>query len=616
MRALSRPSRLAVFGAALLAASAVAQERGNYPGDRFRASLSRSGLIDVEWANTTKHLSWDLGLLVNYSQNNLVLYRVSDNQPLGSLIGSRLGGNLFGTLSLFGWFEVGLDVPVVFLQTRDPNIAGATVTALPGLQGGLGDLRVQPKLRLFTQEDVGLDVALLGGLTLPTGWQTSYRGEPSVTFQPELALSRTAGRLRFATNLGGVVRGQTRFLDELVGSDLTARLGAGYRFRDDQGNGVPLELDASLFAFTGLGATPFTPNQRGLEVRLMAAWGLTDGLQVFLGGGLGVLAGWSTPDFRVFGGLRYGSWNDAKGPPDADKDGVVDGADACAEEKGPAENKGCPDKDTDNDGFVDRLDACPDEKGFSELGGCPDKDADGDGFVDRKDQCPAQAGVAELKGCPDTDEDGDGVVDRKDPCPREKEDVDGFKDDDGCPDRDNDDDGVVDTADACVMAKGPAENKGCPDSDADQDGVVDRKDNCPAEPGALQFQGCKRKQLVVLAQGALQILEAVAFKAGSDVIEARSAGLLANVAAVLNAHPELTTVRIEGHTDNQGDATRNLDLSQRRADSVKRFLVEKGKVAAERLVAKGFGDTRPVDDNSTKAGREKNRRVVFATGNE
>jgi outer membrane protein OmpA-like peptidoglycan-associated protein len=605
-----------MFTSLLLATGAVAQERGNFPGDRFRLSLTRSGLIDVEWASTAKHLSWDVGLLFNYSQNNLVLYRVSDNQRLGALIGSRLGANLFGALALFDWFEVGLDLPLVFVQTRDPNIPAATVMPLTGLLGGLGDLRVQPKLRLFTQEDLGVDLALIPSLTIPTGWQTSYRGEPSVTFQPEVAVSRTFGQLRLATNLGGVIRAQTRFLDEVVGSDLTARLGAGYRFRDDKGNGLPLELDASLFAFSGVTSTAFTPNQRGLELRLMASYVLGDNWQVFLGGGAGVLSGWSTPDFRVFGGVRYGSWDDSKGPKDTDKDGVIDTVDACVDVAGVADNKGCPDKDSDNDGFVDRLDACPTEKGITELKGCPDKDTDGDGFVDRKDTCPKEKGIAELQGCPDTDQDGDGVVDRLDQCKTEKEDADGFKDDDGCPDPDNDDDGVTDAADKCPMEKGVVENRGCPDTDGDQDGVVDRLDNCPAEAGKPEFQGCKGKQLVVITKDKLEILDAVFFKTGSDVIEQRSFTLLDNVARVLNAHPEVEVVRVEGHTDNQGDPAKNLDLSQRRAASVKKYLVEKGKVADARLVPKGYGDTRPIDDNKTKAGRDKNRRVVFAIGNE
>ncbi|MBM4778270.1 MAG: OmpA family protein [Archangiaceae bacterium] len=616
VKAPTRLSRLVVLSM-LAATAAFAQEKGNFPGDRFRMSLSRSGLIDVEWGSPAPHLNWDAGLFLNYSANNLVLYRISDNQRIGPLIGSRLGGSLFGTIGLFGWLEAGLELPVVLTQSRDTSLMGGTVTNLSALQGGLGDLRLQPKLRFFSQEDVGFDLAVMPTLTFPTGGQTNYRGEPTVTFQPELLASRAWGQLRTAINVGGVVRGRVSFIDDIVGSDVTARLGVGYRFQDDKGNGLPLEIDGSLFMWSGVTADVYTPSQRGMELRAMAAYTFADRVQVFLGGGVGLLSGWSTPDGRVFAGVRYGQWDDRKGPKDTDKDGIFDEQDKCLEVVGIFENQGCPDRDTDNDGFVDRLDKCVNEKGIKELNGCPDRDTDEDGFVDRKDKCPKVKGVKELEGCPDADGDGDGLVDRLDKCPTEKEDPDAFKDDDGCPDPDNDEDGVTDTSDKCPMEKGVVENRGCPDKDDDQDTVVDRLDNCPGEKGDPKFQGCKSKQFVVITKEKLEILAPVFFKVGSDIIDPRSFAMLDNVAQVLNGHPEVEKVRVEGHTDNQGDPKKNLDLSQRRANSVKKYLVEKGKVADGRLTATGYGDQKPIEDNKTPAGREKNRRVVFSiAGNE
>lgn len=617
MNAHLRLLRLAVSFSVLAASVTSAQELGNFPGDRFRMSLSRSGLIDVEWGSPAPHLQWDAGLFLNFSSNNLVLYRISDNQRLGSLIGHRLGGSLFGTIGLLGWLEAGLEVPLVLTQGRPTSIMDGTVGDLTALKGGLGDLRVQPKVRFFSQEEVGFDLAAMPTLTFPTGGYGHYRGEPTVTFQPELLASRAFGQLRAAVNVGAAIRGRVAFADDIVGSDLTARLGVGYRFSDDKGNGLPLELDASLFTFTGVTADVYTLNQRGMELRVMAAYTFAERLQVFTGAGVGVLSGWSTPDFRLWLGMRYGTWDDRKGPKDSDKDGVIDDQDACLEVVGIVENKGCPDKDSDGDGFVDRLDACMRERGISENKGCPDRDADEDGIVDRLDTCPNQKGVKELKGCADRDQDGDGIVDRLDQCATEKEDVDQFKDDDGCPDLDNDEDGVTDATDGCPLVKGVVENRGCPDTDQDADTVVDRLDNCPDEKGEVAFQGCKTKQFVVITKEKLEILAPVFFKIGSDVIEGRSFPMLDNVAKVLVAHTEVKKVRVEGHTDNQGDPKKNLELSQRRAASVKKYLVEKGKVADARLDAQGFGDTQPIDDNKTPAGREKNRRVVFSiAGNE
>ncbi len=211
-----------------------------------------------------------------------------------------------------------------------------------------------------------------------------------------------------------------------------------------------------------------------------------------------------------------------------------------------------------------------------------------------------------------TDRDGDGIEDEADRCPTEPEDADGFEDEDGCPDPDNDGDGVLDTADRCPTEAGPVENRGCPDQDRDGDTVVDRLDNCPDEPGPPENHGCKERQRVVIRQGRLEILDKVYFRTASDRIQRRSHALLMNVAQVLNAHPEIQKVRVEGHTDSRGARDYNMDLSQRRAEAVVRFLVERGGVAAERLEAKGFGPDRPiVPDARSRRDHARNRRVEF-----
>jgi len=210
------------------------------------------------------------------------------------------------------------------------------------------------------------------------------------------------------------------------------------------------------------------------------------------------------------------------------------------------------------------------------------------------------------------DTDGDGIVDEDDACPIEAEDLDGFRDDDGCPDLDNDADGILDVDDACPDEPGPPENDGCPDPDRDGDGVPDRIDNCPDEPGPVENQGCPEVQHVVIEESELQILDKIYFNVDSAVLQRRSYAVLDNVSEVLNAHPEISLIRVEGHTDSTGSADYNMRLSQRRVDSVVRYMVEKGGVSRDRLVAQGFGETRPlVPDAKTKAALAQNRRVEF-----
>lgn len=106
----------------------------------------------------------------------------------------------------------------------------------------------------------------------------------------------------------------------------------------------------------------------------------------------------------------------------------------------------------------------------------------------------------------------------------------------------------------------------------------------------------------------VELNEKVNFETGKATLLEPSKTLLDEVAQVLNDHPELQKIRIEGHTDGQSSAAFNLGLSNRRAKAVRDYLVKKG-VSGKRLVAKGLGETKPIADNKTPDGREQNRRV-------
>jgi len=213
------------------------------------------------------------------------------------------------------------------------------------------------------------------------------------------------------------------------------------------------------------------------------------------------------------------------------------------------------------------------------------------------------------------DSDGDGIVDELDACPNDPEDFDGFQDEDGCPDLDNDGDGILDVDDACPNEPGPPETNGCPDPDRDGDGVPDRLDNCPDEPGPPENQGCPEEQVVIIEDGKLEILDKIYFDFDSARVQERSHAVLDNVAAVINAHPEIPLVRVEGHTDSRGRAEYNMGLSKRRAASVVRYLVREGNVSPDRLVSEGYGETQPLVPNATtEEEMAKNRRVEFQFG--
>ena len=141
-----------------------------------------------------------------------------------------------------------------------------------------------------------------------------------------------------------------------------------------------------------------------------------------------------------------------------------------------------------------------------------------------------------------------------------------------------------------------------PPRDSDGDGVPDTADRCPGTPSGIVVdeKGCPREPV---------ILRGVEFATASSTLTEGSRPVLDGVADDLKIHP-LVQVELQGHTDSQGADVYNFDLSQSRADSVRNYLMSRG-VQGSRLVAKGYGETQPIADNATAAGRAENRRVVM-----
>ena len=206
------------------------------------------------------------------------------------------------------------------------------------------------------------------------------------------------------------------------------------------------------------------------------------------------------------------------------------------------------------------------------------------------------------------------MLDVNDGAPMDPEDRDEFEDTDGVPDPDNDQDGIPDGSDRCPTVAedrdGFEDEDGCPENDNDQDTVIDPHDNCPLAPGLPENNGCPRTIRLDTDTGTIVILQMVEFATNRDVILDRSFPILEEVRAVLAANPQLSRVRIEGHTDDRGRDAANLDLSRRRAASVMRWLAEHG-IAAERFEAWGCGELHPAETNTTADGRQRNRRVEF-----
>jgi len=248
-------------------------------------------------------------------------------------------------------------------------------------------------------------------------------------------------------------------------------------------------------------------------------------------------------------------------------------------------------------------------------------DEDGDGFPDGADKCVERPenfnGFQDLDGCPDDpDTDGDGIEDSLDPCVVEPEDFDRYLDEDGCPELDNDLDGLVDGRDACPLAgedpDGYEDTDGCPDLDNDGDDVPDLTDECPNTPGQKEKAplGCPTKPaLVVVTNCEVKITQQIHFAYNKAVIQKDSYPVLDAVVEVLDKNSSIE-IEVEGHTDDKGSDAYNKQLSDHRAQAVRKYLISHG-VTAERLTARGYGEERPLVSNNSDADRSLNRRVQF-----
>jgi OOP family OmpA-OmpF porin len=244
------------------------------------------------------------------------------------------------------------------------------------------------------------------------------------------------------------------------------------------------------------------------------------------------------------------------------------------------------------------------------------KDSDGDGVKDGDDACPGTPSNVEVdaRGCP-VDSDGDGVADYQDNCPDTP--AGARVNSQGCP-LDADNDGVFDGLDRCpnTPAGATVDANGCP-IDSDGDGVWDGLDRCPNTSRGVEVDrnGCPIPEPVEReAPQRNYTFEDVNFEFDSARLTSAGETRLREIGDILVTIDDLS-VAVEGHTDSIGDEAYNMTLSRLRAESVRDFLVENfSRLNARQFTVRDFGETRPVADNDTAEGRQRNRRVEIKVG--
>ncbi|MDB4989627.1 MAG: putative internalin [Myxococcaceae bacterium] len=576
------PFFIALFASLLLSTSALAQGSG-FSLDRFQpAPTSEDGLALI-LPRTLGHLRPSFGLTLDYAHQPLVIARPG-NDPDSAPVKHRLVGHFSAAIGLGSRLEVFVRAPVLLMQLGDTagsNGGGSSVAH----SGAFGALQLGASARLLGADEGPFALGATAWVETPTGSREHLTGDHGVGVGGVLSGSYNTRSFGLAANAGGRYRQKDSFGTARIGSELL--LGAGAYLYVSERVTILSELNGAISARDAGAKT------QNMPFELLAGARYATPLKVLVTGaaGLGLSHAVGVPDARALLQLAYPNPRPAGQSADADHDGIPDSQDDC------------PERAEDMDGFQDR-------------DGCPELDNDQDGIADVRDQCSGDPedldGIADDDGCPDPDNDHDGVVDAQDQCPNAAEDMDGFQDDDGCPDLDNDKDSLVDARDQCPLQPedldGFEDEDGCPDPDNDKDGVLDVDDGCPTVPGPAATQGCP--SAVRMDKQQLRILERIEFQTMRAEIRPESLGILDQIRGALEVNPQLRRVRIEGHTDDVGSTASNEKLSQRRAESVMKYLIKEG-IDPSRLEAKGWGEERPLVKNDSAENKQINRRVEF-----
>jgi outer membrane protein OmpA-like peptidoglycan-associated protein len=564
----------------------------------YRVPIDAERTLWADDTNTGPMGYWRAKAGLVYAHDPLV-YRDEDGVET-AILEDALQADLIGMVNI-SRLRIGLDLPLWLMNDGALGEGGA----------GLGDVALDLKGTIIVRDDDNpFGLALGSRFDLPTATVDAPVGHPGLAWNAQVIADLEVGDVLLAANLGtqGVPPAQ---IDGQTWDDqFFYRFGAGWSIAEKDRAGLSFDM-AGRAAYGGLGAS-------GSPVEgLLGGWfTLGESWVVRAGAGRGITSGIGTPDIRTVLTVGYK-------PPkvrDRDEDGILDSDDACKMQP------------EDFDGWKDS-DGCPDPTTAVTV-----RLVDGEGEPLPKASIQVQTHDQPAKGGQDLKVDlhpGSWSVTVNAPRFRERtleitvpEGEDHLEIVSMAPTFGRVRVIVTDTEgnplDASVRVRG-----------------TDKVEDAPGGKTAFEIDEGARK-LVVQAEGfkpavvdidikggkaalaevqlessrakvtkeKIEILDKVYFDTGKATIKPESFQILGDVAALIDANPDVRKVRIEGHTDKRGDDAENLSLSQARADSVKAWLVEHD-IAADRLEAVGYGETQPVDTGSSRAAYDKNRRVAF-----
>ncbi len=576
----------------------------------FQQAIGKRPFLTLDSAMVPAHLQWGMSLASNFQRGPFSIYSVSPDAGIGNktveVVQNQFTTELAGFVGLVDRFQLALAIPISSVSGHDYTNTGMAGRDLSG--AGIGDIRFEAKAKVASFS-IG-DVAVIPGLTAPTGDNAKFLGEKNFTGRVKAVGEFHFDSFRGAALLGLNFRQASQSFSASVGSQVMYGLAGEFEATRDVAivgeliGRHPLSSSEGTDENGAKKTSRFWVDANPVEADAGIRLGLPKMLSVTFGAGAGVVKGIGSPKFRAFLALAW-----APDFRDRDGDGIYDAEDRCPDQRedkdGFRDTDGCPEPDNDGDGLLDAQDKCPnvaeDLDQFQDEDGCPELDNDKDGIPDLNDPCPNAAedgrGKRPKDGCPSSNEDGDGdgVVDSKDKCPDDPEDRDGFQDYDGCPEPDNDEDGIPDGFDACPNeaedADGFEDTDGCPDPDNDKDGVEDKADKCPTQAETLNGNqdddGCPDpgQEIVRLTDTKIEVRERIGFgpAGGKSGVSAGGMGVVKLIAQALRGHAEIAHARVDVYTDGVAK-----EETQNRAEAIVKALTGLG-IDAARLKGQGMG---------------------------
>jgi outer membrane protein OmpA-like peptidoglycan-associated protein len=625
-------------------ATAVAQQTPTVPeavnAQSYRPPMDSERTL---WADDAGHVldggQFKARMFLSYVNRPLVWYPEGDRtrEPT-PLVSDALQLNALAMYQ-YDRFRLGVDIPVYLFSAGQVTQDGA----------GLGDLALDGRVTILDRAETPIGAAVGARVAFPTTTVEAPLGYGGVGADVFGVIDGEVEGLLVTFNGGGRFLPEEELSNIRTNEQLFARLGAGYQIVEDAG--VSLDLNANFL----LGALD---NPGGIPIEgLLGGWGRIDNNFVLRGGvGTGFTPGIGSPIFRSVITLGYEPAEDL----DPDMDGLVGDEDQCPldpEDKDSFEDlDGCPDPDNDQDGIADLDDQCindpEDPDGYKDEDGCPDlttqvtvrvQQQNGD-LVPNAEVVITSAEIEgfESKGGPESVADlHEAPYVATATAPDYLENTAEF----AVPMEDGEDTVTIILQPDVIMGDlnltvvneagekledviwyldggvGPKPiNAGVvsvniPAGDHTLDirregYVTDRRTITVPEKAGLDLEVVLKPSQVKVTKEKIDVEGTVFFDTAKATIQARSFPLLDDVAGTLIDNPQLLKIRIEGHTDSRGGADYNRKLSDRRANSVKEYLIGKG-VEAERLESIGFGEDKPVDPADNEEAWAKNRRVDF-----